>query len=321
MRPVPVSGEVPVHVDAANPIAGNAPIPVAIDSLPFKPVEGADIAGPPPHHDPGISFILSPGAIRVRNPHLKDATIAIQIHGRVRVRRPVLVLIERADGAPEPLVLVQNEVGAIGVELGADVEGACVQQGRDPRVLPVVVQQVREGVEGHLGAGQFPRMDPPIDVHGRFLLGRARGKVRYRNQVEVCPQIALPNDPEVGEVGVERRKTSQDLSGLRLVMIGVPVHRAIGGDEGSLAARGVRRRGAARQENESSEQNSRRTEQSFPRLHALHPPVGLRLSRVTRDQTRPARAHEQGRACPRVPPPSILLPGGPLPLANLTGRR
>ena len=229
---LPVAREVAVHVDAADAVLVDGAVAVVVDALAHGRIAGA---GALPlgiaHQDAVVIRVEHPVAVFVGDAHLRDPAVAVQVLGGILVGGAVFVLVDGVGGAAERLIVDEREVGAVGVELGADVKGADIEQRGDARVAAVTVEEVADDVGGDGGARQLARVDAAIDVERRFVGRGAGGLVGDGDEHEGLAAVALADLVELGEVGVEGVELAQDLVGLGGRVEAVPVDGAVGGHE------------------------------------------------------------------------------------------
>ena len=245
MHALPVARKVAVHVDPADAVLVDGAVAVVVDALAHGRVAGP---GALPlgiaHQDAVVVRVENPVAVVVAVAHLRDPAVAVQVLGGILVGGAVFVLVDGVGGAAERLVVDEREVGAVGVELGADVKGAEIEQRGDARVAAVTVQEMADDVGGDGGARQLARVDAAVDVERRFVGRGAGGLVGDGDEHEGLAAVAFADLVELGEVGVEGVELAQDLVGLGGRVEAVPVDGAVGGHEaGGLGGGGGRGEG------------------------------------------------------------------------------
>ncbi len=141
------------------------------DSLPDEPVpQGARFPIAHPHHPAWIGGVNGPWPLWVRDAHLENPVVPIQVLGRVLVDPAVSVFVVGPDVPPVVLRRVHRYGASVRIHDGDDVERTRIDELGNSRIRPVPREQSFQEGEGPLAREHFPPVDIPIYVE-TWLLG------------------------------------------------------------------------------------------------------------------------------------------------------
>ena len=234
----PVAREVAVEVESADAVLVDLAIAIVVDALADDAVEGPlaviILAADEQARILGADLAI---AVGIGDAHLGDETIAVEILGGVLIGAAVAVVVDGSDRAAQGNPVQQRGIGAVGVELGADVEGAGVEKRGHLRVGTVAIEEIAGEKEGEGAAGQLTRVDVAIDIQRRLLGRRAGLVVGDLDQGQIGAEVALTDGVQFRQLWVLLDPFGQDHVGLGVGVVAVPVDGAIGAH---LAAGGRR---------------------------------------------------------------------------------
>ncbi len=318
MNPLPVSGKVPVHVDPADPILIGPTIPVVVHPLRQHPIAQCAfrnlLLSWRPHPDPRdpnhhsvILWMSVPISFRVRNPHLGDPTVPVQVLRGIFVGFAIFVIVPGPHRTPKALVEKKGQIGTVGIELGTDVEGKGLEKIRHLGIPSIPCEELPQGIEGHLGAGQLPRVDATVQVHGRFLRGRARDLGGDLHDPELPPLETLANAVELGEFGIELMVFPEDLLRLRQRCSSGSSPRCHQGPPGCAPGQVSRAWGECQPHGQSEAGTERGPENGKAGIVSLQASFGESGG----EGSEPAEdSPHLGRVFPTIQPPEQLFSGG-----------
>ena len=207
------------------------PVPPLHRPLGQDPVVGsAGLDRIAPDHQSRLLRVVLPQSVRVRNAHLQDPAVAVDVLDGEPLDLVVVPRVRTGAGA-HPLRLVgERPFGAVGVDPRANVERTGVQGARHVGILAVLRDERLHEIERGGGRRDFGRMDVAVDPERRLLRRRTGRGVGDGQHPDVASLVALADRLDRHEVrifggeGVEDRRE-----------VGVAVE-AVEGDAGHCAA-------------------------------------------------------------------------------------
>ena len=171
---LPVPRIVPVGEEpGAEPVLVDLVVTVVVQALRIERVEGAlHLIGSLTDHDPRIGFGDLPLSFGIDLSHLDDMIVSVHILRRVFVEGKISIIVRRIRVFTRRL---PGQVGlsTIDVEAWHDIPHVVVDEIGDLLVLPIVLQQVPDGVEVRGRGDDLPGVNL-IDEDAGFVFGLPR---------------------------------------------------------------------------------------------------------------------------------------------------
>ena len=161
------------------------------------------------------------GAVRILHPHHRDVAVAVEVLAGVFVLQAVVVLVERADDAPQPARRRDDEVGAVRIELRHDVEDLRVDHLRDHRVGLVAGHERADGVKRGLTAEHLAGVQVAVNPVPGLLDPLARLPIGDFENEQILAEVALADGVQPGDarVGLRDRLDVGGRLGIRVHVI------------------------------------------------------------------------------------------------------
>lgn len=242
----PVLRVVAVQVEAADAVLVHATVAIVVHAFGKQEVVALPCAHAA-HQAPALVQGVH-DRITLAGPdmlaQLHDEAVAVEVFGRILIEQAVAVVIVRAYRAAVGLRGQAVHVAAVGVVHRPDVDGACVEQRGDVRVLAVVLDEVPGQVERALGGGDLARVATTFKERGRFIGVLPRLLAGKRQLPDVTATERLPDGVQVHEVRMVLGPLPHPLLDLDAGVVVPEVHLA-GDHRLHLVAVGQRKRARA----------------------------------------------------------------------------
>ena len=170
-----------------------------------------------------------PKSVRVRNPHLQDATVAIDVLDRQALDRVLIVRVGAGARAHVLRLVGERPFGAIGVHARTEVEHARVERAGDLRILAVALDQVLQEIDAGDRRRDFGRVDVAVDPERGFVQRIARRAVRDGDDPDVPVLVTAADRLDADELRVLGGECTKQLGELLVAIEAVELdarHRA-----------------------------------------------------------------------------------------------
>ena len=160
----------------------------------------------------GLVRMRLPQAIRIRNPHLQNASVAVDVLDDQSLDLLFVVRIRpRARAHPSRLV-GERPFGAVGIDPRTEVERTRIERARHVGVVSVLRDERVKEIEIRRGRSDLRRMDVAVDPKCRFFCSGPRPRVGGGHHPDVAAFVALSNRFDGEQVGILASERVQDLA-------------------------------------------------------------------------------------------------------------
>jgi hypothetical protein len=110
--------------------------------------------------------------VRIGDAHEEDLAVAVDVLGGEAIDRLLVVGIAARRRADVARPVGERELGAVGIETRAEIDGARVEQVRDLGIAAVLGEQLVQEVQHRRRCGQLGGVDVAVAPERRLVLGR-----------------------------------------------------------------------------------------------------------------------------------------------------
>ena len=203
MRGTPVRGKVAVEIDASDGVFVEASVLIVVDALRIDfVVRSIRLPRRPADHPAWVVVRNLPRSIRVDYAHPQNASIQIEIFGRILVDRSVPILVDRTDIPAVVFRRVHGYGTTVGIDEGHHVEHTRVDEPCDVVVHTVLRQQMVNEIESRFAAEDLSPVDIAVEIERRFFAGRTRFGIVDLDGENGPTAAAQPDHSQLGDVRV-----------------------------------------------------------------------------------------------------------------------